>query len=273
MAESTNNPAAPAPRKLAGLLPLALAWALAVAPFAIWLIHQSSPEAAVAIKNGLALWSLRIALIVPLVALLAALAYPPFPAWLRLFLDRTRTGWTVDRAPLTRALSELRHFESAQRHYEVAKLAWLRNDLPLTGTHAARAVELDGTMAQAQYLHGQYLLRAKAPDRAREAFAAAEKHDPGHAFGNALLLQARATHLLGDVDSALELFAQHEREHGGGHRSNYWHGESLAARGRSDEATQRYAAAAEHPKQRLTAEENWFRALARVRMFGRRRPA
>jgi len=263
--DATSPQAPRAPRNLAGLIPLALCWAAALLPFVLYLVHRSDAEQAVVLANFVKRWTLRVLITVPLAALVAAIVYPPFPAWLRLFADRTSTAWTVDRAPLQRALSELQHLETAQRHFEVAKLAWLRADLPLATTHAERAAALDDGMPQVQYLLGQVLFRAKQWRRAHDAFAAAERLEPGHAFGNALLHQARCAHLLGDRERARGLFEQHEREHGGGHRSNYWFGETLAALGVRDEAARKFAVAAKAPPQRLTAEENMFRALARVR--------
>ncbi|HEB54291.1 MAG TPA: hypothetical protein ENI87_13645 [bacterium] len=253
------------PRRWGAVCALTLLWLLAAIPVLLFALHQRDPELAVRVALGIETWSTRAGLMAAGGALLAALLYPPFPAWLRRFAARTRTSWSVDRAPLLRALRELQHLETAQRHYEVARLAWIRGDLSLVGPHIARAVELDPQMARGQYQLGLYLLRIGALPPAHAAFAAAERLDPGHAFGAALLHAARTADLLGKHDLALELFARHAARHGTSPRSDHWHGEALLAAGQTDAARRAFENAARDPKSRLSAEENWFRALARVR--------
>jgi tetratricopeptide (TPR) repeat protein len=263
--QSPPPPKSPLP--WASLLPLALVWGIALLPLVLYLLQTSDPVLAVETANALTTWSIRLVLGGGALSLLALIAYPPFPAWLRRFLDRIRRSWTVDCAPLQQALKDLEHFETAQKHFEVARLSWIRTDMMLVGPHAARAVELDPSMAQAHHLLGQYLHRVGALPQALLAFEAAERLDPGHAFGDSLLLQARVLFELGRHDQALERFAEHQRTHGGGHRSDYWRGEALAAAGRSQEAGDAFRAAARDPKQKLPAEANWFRALARVKCW------
>ena len=79
--------------------------------------------------------------------------------------------------------------------------------------------------------------------------------------------QARALALSGEHEHALARFEQHQAQHGGGHRSNYWRGEALAAAGHAEAAGEAFRAAAADPKRKLPAEENWFRALARVKSW------
>ena len=256
-----------APLPWATLLPLAILWVCALLPVALFLVSRADPVLAVEVANTLSLWIGRLLLAGGALTVLGLLAYPPFPAWLRRFADRARRSWTVDRAPLLKALQDLEHFETAQKHFEVARIAWLRTDLSTVGPHAARAVELDPRMPQAHHLFGQFLLRVGATAQASRAFAAAEELDPGHAFGDALLMQARALALSGEHEHALARFEQHQAQHGGGHRSNYWRGEALAAAGHAEAAGEAFRAAAADPKRKLPAEENWFRALARVKSW------
>lgn len=265
MTEQRGTESIPLRSRLPALLPLAAVWICAALPVVFYVIHLSDPGLAV----GIALTG-KYLLVLGLLSLLAALllgltVYPPLPAGIRRYFDRLRTAWSTDPAPLIRALSDLQHFENAQKHFEVAKLAWLRGDYRMVGTHAKRATELDPQMPHAQHLLGQFLLRMKSLPEARRAFEAAEQLDKGHAFGSALLHAAHLQHVTGDLDKALATFAQHEREHGSGPRSNFWHGEALAAAGKLVEAAQAFLAAAADPKMKLTSEENWFRALARVR--------
>ncbi|MFN3240881.1 MAG: tetratricopeptide repeat protein [Planctomycetota bacterium] len=256
-----------APVQWAAVLPIALVTALGLLPFVLYLLHRADPVLAVEATNALSSWTVRALLAGGACALLALLLYPPAPAWIRRFVDRQRRSWAVDRAPLLRARKELEHCETAQKHFEVARLAWIRTELPLVGPHAHRAVELDPSMPQAQHLLGQFLLEAGRPQQAAAAFAEAERLDPGHSFGEALLLEARARYVAGDREQALARFEQHQAQHGGGHRSNYWRAEALLAAGRREDAARAFAEAAKDPGQRLPTEENWFRALARVRCW------
>jgi len=271
MTEPSIDAAAARPRAAwTARAPLALVWACAALPVALYAVHCADPLLAVELANDLTTWALRGALAVGALGLLALLAYPPFPAWLRRAVDRVRRSWTVDRAPMLQALNDLRHFETAQKHFEVARLAWIRTDLALVGPHAARAVELDPSLPQAQHLLGQFLLRVGAPAQAQLAFENAERLDPGHAFGEALLLQARALALQGQDEAAVTRFERHAAQFGGSHRSDYWRGEALSAVGRGAEAAAAFRAAAAAPGQRLPAEENWYRALARVKCWRHR---
>ncbi|MGC6489599.1 MAG: hypothetical protein ACON4Z_18280 [Planctomycetota bacterium] len=268
MTDSPVDLGAPrAPLAWSSLAPLAAVWACALLPVGLFLVHRSDPVLAVELANDLATWSARLAIGGGVAGLLALLAYPPFPAWLRRFADRVRRSWTVDRAPMLQALKDLEHFETAQKHFEVARLAWIRTDLGLVGPHAARAVELDPSLPQAQHLLGLFLLRVGAPAQALLAFENAERLDPGHAFGESLLLQARALTLLGRDEQAVQRFERHAAAFGGSHRSDFWRAEALSAVGRSQEAAAAFRAAAADPGRRLPAEENWFRALARVRCW------
>ena len=249
------------------LFPLAIVWGCALLPVALYLLHVGDPVMAVEAANDLATWTTRGLLAAAALSLLALLAYPPFPAWLRRYVDRIRRSWTVDRTPMLQALKDLEHFETAQKHFEVARLAWIRTDFSLVGPHAARAVQLDPSMAPAHHLLGQFLLRVGAAAQALAEFEAADRLDPGHAFGEALLLQARALAQLGRNEEAVARYERHAEAFGGNHRSDYWRGEALLALGRAADAAAAFRAAARDPKQRLPAEENYYRALARAKCW------
>jgi hypothetical protein len=103
---------------------------------------------------------------------------------------------------------------------------------------------------------------------AANAFLRAETLDPGHAFGDALLHHGRALHELGDA-RALEVLRAHQQRHGGGPRSHLWLADALLRAGERDAGLAALREAAAPPRTRLTAEENWFRALARVRLWGK----
>lgn len=260
-------PGIPLRARLPALLPLLTMWAAALLPVALFALHQGNPQATVALATMLGRLGWQALWLLGAVLLAGFVLYPPLPAWVRRQLDRQRTKWTADRTAMARALSELKHFETAHKHFEVAKLAWIRMDYPRVAAHVQRSVALDGTLPAAQFLLGQIALHIGDHRTALAAYQNAERLDPGHAFGDALLRTARAQHLLGDLDGSLETFEKFHKTHGGSHRSHYWHGEALAAAGRTQDAAQAYRAAAADPKRRLTAEENWFRALARVRCW------
>lgn len=265
-AAKTDGRLPPRRRSLA-TLPLTAVWVAALTPFALYALHRSDPELTVWIANAASLWGQRVLWATLLLLAVAALAFPPLPAWVRLVAHRTRMAWAVDRAPLLRAMAELQHVETPHRHLEVGRLAWQRSDLDIAGPHLQRAVELDPSMPAAQYLLGLWLLRRGAPGPAHAAFAAAEALDPGHAFGDALLHAGRCEDLLGAHDRAIATLAAHQQRHVGGRRSAFWYGEALQHAGRLDEARVLFQAAAAPPTTHLTAEEGWFRARARVRLW------
>ncbi|MFK7742708.1 MAG: hypothetical protein AB8H80_20515 [Planctomycetota bacterium] len=246
-------------------LPLALVGFGAALPVVLYLLHRYDPVLAVQSSLLLRQWTLLLVLAAAALSLLGLLLYPPLAAGLRLWIERTRIAWSSDRVALQRAIDELKHFENAQRHLEVARLAWIRRDFRLLANHAPRAVAFDGQLPSARYLLGQHLLENHSYQAAAEQFAAAERLDQGHAFGSSSLLCARAKFLSGDVDGALAAFESHQREYGSSHRSNFFHGEALQAAGKLEPARRAFAEAAVQPERRLTAEENYYRAQARVR--------
>ena len=254
-------------QRLPSLLPLTAIWVTALLPVIFYGIYQANPEAAVVVALQIKQWSLRILMLAISATAVGILFYPPLPAWLRRLLDRTRTKWSADRAPMLRALSELKHFETAQKHFEVAKLAWIRCDYELAGKHIHRSVQLDPSLPAAQYLLGQFALRSGARTEALSAFTAAEHLEKNHAFGSAQLHKAHLQHLTGDLSESLQTFTSYFREHGSSHRSNYWHAEALLDAGQTQAAAAAYRTAAADPKMRLNSEENWFRARARVRCW------
>lgn len=254
--------------RLLSVGPLALVWACAAWPIVLWLLHGRDPELAVVVaqhtRSGVwvATWSLGLAGIV------ACLVFPPALAFVRRGTARVWTSITMDQAPLVKALAELRHFETASRHAEVGRLFRLRRQHGQALLHFARAVELDPTIASAWHQFGLVLFAQHECQAAATAFANAEQLDPGHAFGDALLHHGRARFLLGD-SGALSLLREHARRHGGGPRSQLWLADALAATGDHDGARAALRAAAAPPRTRLSAEDNWFRALARVRLWGK----
>ncbi len=255
-------------RAAARQLPLALVWLVAVWPFVLWLVHRSDPEHAVEIAQrttrfaAIAGWWLLATIVV------ACLLFPPAPAWLRRTWARTWHNLSSDQAALARARAELQHFETATRHAEIGRLLRGKRLHEQAAAHLQRAVELDDGIASAWHQLGLVLFAQAEWEKAALAFRRAERLDPGHAFGDALLHLGRALHELRDPE-ALGTLQEHERRHGGGPRSQLWLADALVRAGDRAAARAALRAAAAPPRQRLTAEENWFRALARVRLWRR----
>jgi tetratricopeptide (TPR) repeat protein len=261
--------ASPPPlRRAASALPLVLAWLVAAWPFVLWLVHRADPPLAVTLAQGLRAGLWTAAIWAGAAGALLCLLFPPAPAWLRLTWHRTWRQLGTDTAPLRKARADLANFESATRHLDVARLAWQRNQPALAATHVRRALELDGEIASAWHLLGSVQFATGDHAAAAAALQRAEALDPGHAFGEALLLQGRARWLLGEP-LGLELLRQHERNHGGGARSHYWLAQALLQQGDRAAAVAAWRIAAQQPARAATAEEQWFRALARVRLWGR----
>lgn len=252
-------------------LALVCVWVIVAIPPSLWFGSQRSPEAVVttvhtatSILGAVLLWGL-------LGAALAAIFIPPVPAWFRLQFDALRRSLGSDRGPLLRALGELQHFASAQRHFEVGRLARTRGEHALALEHLLAALQLDPRAAATHHQLGLTLFALGHLPHAAHCFANAEALEPGHAFGDALLYTARCADLLDQHGAALAGFERHEQRHGGGYKSRYWHASALDGAGRTPAATQLLQAIAARPERRLSPEENWFRALARVRSWSRRR--
>ena len=249
------------------LVPLCLVWLAAGVPVTLWLVHRSDPELAVRVAQTGSAWLRSGLLGLGAAAFVASLCYPPLPAGLRLLLHRARLALTSDRGPLLRATAELRHFESAQKHLEVGRLALQLGDLNLAGPHLLRAVELDRNLGAAHYQFARLLFRLGHLAAAEKAFANAETLEPGHAFGDALLHRGRCLDLLGDHQGAVSVLQKHAEQHGGNRRSHFWLAEALHGSGDREGSLAALRAAAAPKTTPLTAEENWFRARARVALW------
>lgn len=268
------DPAAGAPLRTprrAATFALAAVWIAAAVPVAAWFAARLDPEAAVRAAQVAERWMHRLGVGALGCGVLALVIWPPFPAWVRLSFHRVRVALTSNRDPLHRAIGELRHFESAARHLEVGRLALQLGDLQLAAPHLQRAAELDPGLAATHHQIGLLLFRIGALGSALDAFTRAESIDPGHAFGDALLFGGRCYHLLGDERNAVAVLREHQRRHGGGRRAGYWLGEALLGAGDGAAAAVAFADVAAPPLQKLTPEENWFRARARVRTWRHRR--
>jgi tetratricopeptide (TPR) repeat protein len=261
--------AASTSRRLLRALPLLAVWALAAWPVALWLVHRSDPETAVQLAQTAAAVLQHTGFWLLVFGGGACLLLPAARAGVRLVGHRTWRRLATDHAPLQRALANLDQFASPARHLDVARLAFQRGLTELASTHAVKAVEGDGGTASAWHLLGTIAFAQRQYPVAAAALARAEGLDPGHAFGDALLLGARARQLLGDP-AALALLEEHARRHGGGPKSHLWLAEALQQAGQTAAATAALRTAAQRPTQAQNAEDGWYRAVASMRLWGRK---
>jgi len=250
-------------------LPLGLLWLAGLFPVALWCIDRGSPLLAVqtVLTTGAAL---RTALLWGGAgALVLALLYPPFLPGARLLLAAGVDRLRYDRGPLLRALGELRHLETAARHLEAGRAALAIDDPTAALPHLVRAIELEPQIVAAHYQLGVCLVAMGHADRAIAPLRHVVEREPGHAFGGAMLLLGRCLMRTHDLRAAADVLARHAREHGGNRKSHFWLGQCLLAVGDRDGARAAFAVAAQKPpaRPRLTADEAFHRARARVRLW------
>jgi len=250
-------------------VPLLLVWLCAAFPVVLWLVHAADPELAVRIAHGTGRALTTCAWVLGGTIAVALLLFPPAAAWLRRAGSRTWLALTMDHGPLNRAISELRHFETGARHAEIGRLLRLRRQTEAAWQHLSRAVEMDPGVASAWHQLGLVAFAQHEWQLAANAFDRAEALEPGHAFGDAALHLGRCLYELGDA-RALDVLRAHQQRHGGGPRSHLWLADALQRAGDTAGAIAALHEAAAPPRTRLTAEENWFRALARVRLWRKR---
>lgn len=260
-------PAAPRQRRLR-LAIAVVPWSLALLVLAVLVTGLLSPAAGIELwqtSTEVAIWtSWRLAIAAAVLLLL----YPPFPAGVRVAFARFRARLQADRGKFLIAAGELRHLETAARQYEAGRAAMSIDSPREAVPHLVRALELEPTQLGARYQLGLAALQLGDLRAAEGLLAAVVASDPGHAFGDARLQLGRARQLQQKFEAARLDLEQHEREHGGNCRSHYWLGQVRRALGDADGARAAFHVAA-HPtaKQKRTAEEDLFRARARVALW------
>ena len=242
-------------------------WLLACWPVLLWLIYCSSAVAAVEFTQQVDAIGTSVLLWVFLLLAIGAMVFPPIPAGIRLSFARLRLMLTTDRSTLMRNLFELRHIETPARHLEIGRLALQFGDHAQAAFHLQRANDLEPGNPATLYLIAQVQLSYSLRPAAQQTLAQVVQLAPDHGFGDALLLLGRTTFQLGDKAAGLALLRRHERTHGGNRKSHCWLAEALKANGEHEAARQAWRSAAEPAQQRLTAEENWYRATARVALL------
>lgn len=249
-------------------LPLALVWAAALWPVLLWLVHAQDPVAAVRLAQGaaaawLATWPWGLGS-----ALALAVVYPPAPAFVRRALHRWRQGLLLDQQALLVKLGDLREFETSARHLEIGRMLRQARKHEQAIPHLGRAVELDESLTGGWHQLGLALFALHQWPAAARCFERAEALEAGHAFGDALLCFGRCLYMVKD-GRALATLEEHAHRHGGGPRSGLWLAEARARAGDRAGAVAALRQAAQKPAHRLSPEDGWCRALARVRLWGK----
>ena len=253
------------------LLGLLLLWIIGLWPLVLLVVYSQGPMAAVELEVAAETWLGNAVLAVLVVGLLLMLVYPPLPTGVRLLATRTLSRLRTEREPLLRAQSELRNFESPARHLEAGRAALGTGNPEIALPHLARSLELEPDQPAALHQLGQALLELGKPAAAIGPLARAVQLAPDQGFGGALLLLGRAQMRAGNARQAAELLERHAREHGGSRKSQFWLGTCRREVGDEPAARTAFTAAAAPPPERprLTAEEAWYRARARVALWGR----
>jgi len=204
-----------------------------------------------------------------------ALLWPPFLPGLRVAMRRTMTRAGIDQGPLREAVAKLQHLETAQAHLDVARIAaQLGNDrqaLP----HAVKAVELDPELTSARFLLSQVLDGVGQRQEAVRQCRIVLRDEPDHAFGRAMIHLGECLLRDNDLAGAIETLEQHARLHGATRASAFTLGEAHQRAGNRDASLRWFAEAARNPApgEHLAAADALVRARARVRLWGRGRPA
>lgn len=240
-------------------------WLLALVPPALYLVHLSSPVAAVQVVEG-AEAALRWALLGGFgVLAVMLLLYPPFLPGLRLGFRRLKGRVSTDMGPLREAQGRLQHLETAADHLIVGRALQTQGKMLESVHHLGRAVELDPTHSASRYQLGVALARAGNLQVAADQLAQVVENDPAHAFG-AAMLEFGVVLERGSADQqAVAVFERYEQQFGDNRRSAYHRARSLSRLGRRDEAIAALEQAARPPEHgTLGPEDELLRARARV---------
>ena len=253
-------------------LGLGLLWVIGLWPLLLLLLFYSlGPMATLQLQIALESWGGQLGLILLVIGGIGLLVYPPFPAGVRLLVSRTLSRMNTDREPLLRAQSDLRNFESAARHLEAGRAAVNTGSPEIAIPHLVRSLELEPNQPAAMHKLGEALLELGQAKAAIGPLSRTVELAPDQGFGSAMLLLGRAYMRADQLQNAAEVLARHAREHGGSRKSLYWRGLCLRRSGDEAGAREVFTEAATPPVEgsKLTAEEGWYRACARVALWGR----
>lgn len=249
-----------------------LVWLIAGGFLLVLGAYGTGSEAAVSLADGFAavlskaIWTLGIG------SLLLLVFWPPTWPWGQRGLRALKARSGVDRGPMLRALKELEHFETADKHLTIGRCNWQMGNHLKAIPHLIRALQLEPDLASARFLLGRSLASARKPTEAAAVLIPLVAKDPGHGFGVARRELAKCLVEAGDPTRALSQLDAIDQEHGGTPFSGYWRGRALDQLGDRPGAKEAWGKAASGvpatgasgsgvPRDR---DANYWRALARV---------
>ena len=258
-------------RTTARRLGLTLLWVIGLWPLLLLLLYSSGPLRAVQFEIAAENLVSQLLLAFCILGAILLLVYPPFPAGVRLLASRLMSRLRTDREPLLRAQSDLRNFESAARHLDAGRAALNTGSPEVALPHLVRSLELEPDQPAAMHKLGQALLELGKPAAAIGPLRRTVALAPEQGFGDALLQLGYAYMRSGDSQNAADVLTRYNNAHGGSRKSHAWLGTCLRLNQQPDAAREAFqiAAAAPADGQRLNAEESWYRATARVALWGK----
>jgi tetratricopeptide (TPR) repeat protein len=246
-----------------------LLWLTALSVPALWLVHRSSPAAAVRTVRH-ATDALGWAAVGALgLVVLGLLLFPPFLPWLRLGAQRIKERLSTDPGPMLEAQARLRNFETVPDLLLVGRGLLQRGQPIPAAACLARAVELDPEHLPSRFTLARALATLGDVPRAVEQLAAVTARDERHAFGDALLelgcllLRTRAD------ARALETLERCEQLFGPSPRTLFYKARAQAGLQQHDAARATLRRAAEKPAEghHVAAHDALYRARARVALL------
>ena len=248
-------------------------WLAALAPFAILVTAEglAEPIWAARISSWVADGVSGLLLLVAGTLVAVLVVYPPAWPGLRMLWRRWHRRATVDRAKLIGVLQQLEQFETPVGRRDAARM-FIDLDLPrIALEHAIRAVKLDPGSLSMRLLYARIALLLREPQEALQQLTAIIEKEPNIAFGDGLLLLARAHRALGNREDALAALDQHTELNGVRRDVALRRAVLLEQLQRPElaEAAWREAAHPPRPGERLDLDQRYARARARVGVFRR----
>ncbi len=244
-------------------------WAAALLPVLLYVVHLSSPVAAVQVSLALGATVRNVLFYGAIAALLGIVVYPPFLPTLKIAFRRVKRRISTDLSALYEAQSRLEHLDTAADRLTAGRILLQQDRVRPAIEHLARAVELDPEHAATRYQLGLALGRAGDLPAATEQLRKVCEIDKGHAFGAGQLELGIVLERSGDNDGAIEVLEGHERDFGPNRRNMYHRALAHARRGERERSLEVLRATAAPPEadRKLTLEEELLRARARVALM------
>lgn len=247
----------------------ALLWGVAVFPPVLFVVHLGSPVAAVQLAQGIGTAARWTTLAGGGLFVAGLLIYPPFLPSLRMGLRNVRMRLGTDLGPLREAQARLQHFETAADHLVAGRALLQQGKLGDSVVHLTRAVELDPEHAASRYQLGLALTKIGNLQAAADQLGWVVQHDPGHAFGAAMLELGVVLERGEAATQAVHVLERHEAEFGSNRRNLFHRARAHQTNGDREKALADLRAAAQPPEQgrKLTLDDELMRAKARMALL------